>query len=75
MVARTKKVNTIRKKNITLPDSIEEKIALIRERTGAQSDSEVIRSALKVYNLVVFSGDGSFKISNKDGAEKEVMLL
>ena len=46
----------VKRRSIMLPESIDKDMADIREKTGAQSDSEVLRRAFKLYKKYVDAG-------------------
>lgn len=63
------------RRNLMLPDSFEARIAEIREKTEASSDSEVVRRALRLYEGLV---KGEFELTRKDkvtGEEKTVIPI
>jgi len=53
---RSEKKTQLKRYNLTLPESCSERIAIIRDRTEASSDSEVVRRAIKLYERIV-TGD------------------
>lgn len=60
-----------------LPDSVVAEMAEIRERTGAQSDSEVLRRAFKLYQRLINTGDRE-KVIIEDietGQQRQVELV
>ena len=46
----------LKRRSIMLPESIDKHLAEIREKTGARSDSEVLRRAFKLYKKYVDDG-------------------
>lgn len=57
------------RRNLMLPDSFEARIAEIREKTEASSDSEVVRRALRLYEGLV---KGEFEVTVRDKVTGEV---
>lgn len=56
---------TAKRRSIMLPDSFVKEMAEVREQIGAQSDSEVIRRAFKLYRRLI---DEDKEITLKDRA-------
>ena len=55
MTAATAKKVPVRRRNLTLPESSIARIAAIRNKTEAASDSEVVRRALRLYESLLES--------------------
>lgn len=69
--------NSVKRRSIMLPDSVVAEMAEIRERTGAQSDSEVLRRAFKLYQRLINTGDRE-KVIIEDietGQQRQVELV
>lgn len=62
----------VKKRSIMLPDSFVAEMAVVREQIGAQSDSEVIRRAFKLYRRLL--GDDK-EVRVKDRATGEEVRL
>lgn len=63
------------RRNVTLPKSVIETMAQIREETGAQSDSEVIRKACKLYKYIIDNGGDAYIRDKTSGEEKSIVAL
>lgn len=62
------------RRNLTLPKAVADEMDAVREATGAQSDSEVIRRAFRLYKHIMDS-DGEFYTKDTSGQEKKVLTL
>mgnify|MGYP006908222391 CR=1 FL=1 len=62
------------RRHLTFPEPITEQMAEVRKLTGAQSDSEVLRLAFKLYRVVLEKCGGEFTITDKDGKEKTIIV-
>jgi hypothetical protein len=65
------------RKNWALPDATLERIDAIRQATDASTDTEVIKRALKLYDLAVRSEKAGLRVVFKDdkGNESSVVVL
>lgn len=63
------------RRNVTLPRSVVDTMAQIREETGAQSDSEVIRQACKLYKYIIDNGGDAYIRDKSSGKEKTIVAL
>jgi Arc/MetJ-type ribon-helix-helix transcriptional regulator len=61
-----------KRRNLTLPDSSIARIASIRERTEAASDSEVVRRALRLYESLL---KAEATVHDKDGKSFPIGML
>jgi Arc/MetJ-type ribon-helix-helix transcriptional regulator len=61
-----------KRRNLTLPDSSIARIAAIRERTEAASDSEVVRRALRLYESLL---KAEATVQDKDGRSLPIGML
>lgn len=66
------KEGRLRKRSILLPESFIKEMAEIRERIGAQSDSEVIRRAFNLYKKLI-AMDGEITVVGPDGERKVIL--
>lgn len=64
----------VARRNITLPKNVVDEMEAVREQTGAQSDSEVLRKAFKLYKHVLDNG-GHFYTKDEEGKERDVLAL
>lgn len=62
--------NNLQRRNLTLPDSCVERIANIRTRTEAASDSEVVRRAIRLYEVLLNDSTEVFVREKATGKEK-----
>jgi len=71
-------IDKVKRRSIMLPDSTIEDMAQIREETGAQSDSEVLRRAFKLYKKIVADvvrNGNELTITNRQTGEKKVIIV
>ena len=62
------------RRNVTLPDSAITRLEELKQRTGAASDSEVIRQALRVYQAIT-QDDGAEVIIREKATGRENRLV
>lgn len=62
----------VKRRNVTLPDSSIARIAAIREKTEATSDSEVIRRALRLYESLL---QAEAVVQDKEGKTLPVAMF
>jgi len=65
---------TLLRRNLMFPENFVEDIAELRRKTGAQSDSELLRRAFRVYEQIM-KHDGTLFVRDKDGKEREFVGL
>ncbi|MES2006968.1 MAG: hypothetical protein V4436_02555 [Patescibacteria group bacterium] len=63
-----------RRRSIMLPQSYIDEMAKVREAIGAQSDSEVIRRAFKLYKQLVNPNIGDIETTDKDGKKTKIII-
>lgn len=62
--------------NLALSEPVKQRIESIRDETGAESVTEVIRRAVAVYDLLITeTAAGGKVVIKKRGKEKEVLLV
>lgn len=57
-----------------LPQSYVDEMARVRELTGAQSDSEVIRRAFALYKKLVDTNIGEIETTDHSGQKTKVII-
>lgn len=73
---RTKNVESRSKLCLNLPIQVRDRLERIRQKTEADSITEVIRRASELYDtLLTVSKRGRIVIKNKDGTECELLLV
>ena len=66
----------VRRRSITLPDRFVAEMAEVREKIGAQSDSEVIRRAFKLFRRLVIDPDLEITVLDpKTGKETRIFII
>lgn len=74
-VLRKSTTGGVVRRNITLPENVADTMAKIREETGAQSDSEVIRQACKLYKYILDNGGEAFIRDKVSGEERTIVAV
>lgn len=62
------------RRNLTLPDSAMARLAQLKESTGAASDSEVIRQALRVYATIT-QKDAEIILRDRTTGKETTLLI
>ena len=57
----------VKRRSIMLPESVIKDLKIIRKKTGAQSDSEVLRRSFQLYKNLVMDQDEIILVDNKTG--------
>ena len=62
---------------MTMPPELKDRLEELRDRTNAESLSEVIRRSLAVYETIISEQNNKSKIvfRSEDGAEKELIIV
>jgi Arc/MetJ-type ribon-helix-helix transcriptional regulator len=68
MRTRSPGAKPAKRRNLSLPDTCIDRITAIREKTDAASDSEVVRRAIKLYE-VILSDRAKIVLQDQDGHE------
>ena len=63
--------------NMTMPPELKDKLEVLRDKTNAESLSEVIRRSLAIYEVICAEQDKKSTVifRSKDGTEKELMII
>ncbi len=71
---RTANTERLVRRNIQLPDSYVRRVAAMRKKSDAASDSEVIRRALRLYEAVFDDSVELRIVDKKTGKEKQLVI-
>jgi metal-responsive CopG/Arc/MetJ family transcriptional regulator len=63
------------RRNVTLPESAVTRLDRLKEVTGAASDSEVIRQALRVYDAISLADKDVILRDRETGKETAVLTI
>jgi metal-responsive CopG/Arc/MetJ family transcriptional regulator len=73
---RTGNTQTLVRRNITMPEELAETMAAIRKKTGIQSDSELIRKAVILFDRIyAYEDEGDRLKAHKANGEVERIVL
>ena len=70
---RKASVEGLARRNLTLSNSTIDRLSQLKQSTGAASDSEVIRQALRVYEAICQPGKNVFLRDKETG--EEILVL
>ena len=71
---RKKNSQKFKRLNVTLSDDSLETLARIRTILDAASDSEVVRRAVRTYDLILSQPNSEVRLRDKTGKEKLILL-
>jgi metal-responsive CopG/Arc/MetJ family transcriptional regulator len=66
---------TQQRRNLMFPETLAAELAEVRQKTGAQSDSEVLRHAFRLYKHLLEHHEGSVYVRDKEGKEQKLLAL